>query len=96
MSRRNGFDRRNGSGENLQRKEFDDVIMVGTNKEAVLKIEHRYDGNTKDKTKTTCHFCHKPGHFKADCFKFKAQHEKEQEAAKIATQTRRTIVTTKQ
>jgi hypothetical protein len=59
------------------RKKCDDVIMVGTNKEAVLKIEHRYGGNAKGETKATCHFCHKPGHFKANFFKFKAQHKKE-------------------
>jgi hypothetical protein len=53
-----------------------------------LKIEHRYGGNTKVKTKATCHFCHKPGHFKANCFKFSSQHKKEEEAAKIATQTK--------
>jgi hypothetical protein len=53
-----------------------------------LKTEHRYGRKTKVETKATCHFCHKPGHFKENCFKFRAQHKKEQEAAKIATQTK--------
>ena len=77
--------------EYKRRKEGSDVTSVKPKQESAMKVQDTGD-KAKSKTKATCHFCHKPGHFKAKCWKYKAfkksqSTEESPQVAKIATKT---------